>query len=57
MTKDKAPLELGLTWSLRTTRKAFTSAHQQPKEFQGKDGATAELDGCPGNGRQRDATK
>lgn len=38
-------------------QEGLLKVHQQQKEYQGKDGATAEFDGCPGIGRHRDATE
>lgn len=35
-------------------QEGILQVHQEQKEYQGRDGATAELDGCPDKGRHMD---
>lgn len=51
------PLGIGSGKGHKEQEEGFYKVHQHQKEQQGKDGAIAELDECPGNGRHRDAVE
>lgn len=53
--KGQGLLGIGSDKGHQGQEEELLQVHQQQKEYQGKDGATAEFSGCPGNGRHREA--